>query len=97
MNASGYILFHTSSAAFRAERLATRSGLAAPRLVPTPRELSSDCGVCLRFEAPASSPGEAPGGPPADPSGEAAARAARVARDWLERERIPYDQVVAPG
>lgn len=76
----GYILFHTSSAAFRAERLAPSSGLAAPRLVPTPRELSSDCGVCLRFESP--------------PAGE---RAAAAARDWLERERIPYDRIAVPS
>ncbi len=85
---SGYILFHTSSAAFRAERLAPSSGLAAPRLVPTPRELSSDCGVCLRFEAPPT------GEPAGEPAGESAASAAR---DWLERERIPYDRIAAPS
>lgn len=92
---SGYILFHTSSAAFRAERLAPSSGLASPRLVPTPRELSSDCGVCLRFEAPpiGESSGS-PASPAAEPAGE---RAAAAARDWLERERIPYDRIAAPS
>lgn len=46
----GYVLFFTSAAAFRAEKvLAGRGGA---RLVPTPRELSSDCGVALRFDAP---------------------------------------------
>lgn len=46
----GHVLFHTSAAAFRAEKLALGAGLAGARLVPTPRELSSDCGVSLRFD-----------------------------------------------
>jgi hypothetical protein len=45
----GYVLFFTSAAAFRAESLAKQAKLAGARLVPTPRELSSDCGVALRF------------------------------------------------
>lgn len=44
-----FILFHTSNHAFRAEKLLTTRGLAC-RLVPVPRHLSSDCGVCLRID-----------------------------------------------
>jgi hypothetical protein len=40
------ILFFTSSHAFRAEKLVRAVGIACD-LVPVPRELSSDCGVCL--------------------------------------------------
>ncbi len=54
MSDHGVVLFHTSSAALRAEKTVTRAGLAV-KLVPTPRELSSDCGLALRF---ASSEGE---------------------------------------
>jgi len=35
--------------AFRAEKILARSGLAV-KLIPTPRELSSDCGIALQFE-----------------------------------------------
>jgi hypothetical protein len=44
----GVVLFHTSSAALRAEKILLRGGLTV-RLIPTPREFSSDCGVSLRF------------------------------------------------
>jgi hypothetical protein len=47
----GYVLFYTSAAAFRAEKLAALATIGGARLVPTPRELSSDCGVALRFAA----------------------------------------------
>ena len=47
---STVILFHTSNHAFRAEKLLGAQGLAC-RLVPVPRHLSSDCGVCLRLDA----------------------------------------------
>ena len=50
MSAQVVILFHTSNHAFRAEKLAAAQGIAC-RLVPVPRHLSSDCGVCLRLEA----------------------------------------------
>ena len=46
----GVVLFHTSSAAFRAEKLLLKHGLQA-KLIPTPREYSSDCGIALRFDA----------------------------------------------
>lgn len=45
----GIVLFHTSSSAIRAELVLTRAAFQV-RLVPTPREYSSDCGVALRFE-----------------------------------------------
>jgi len=48
MSMYGIILFHNSSSAMKAEAILKKVGLAT-RLVPTPRELSSDCGVALRF------------------------------------------------
>lgn len=44
----GVVLFYTSSAALRAEKILLKSGLTV-KLIPTPREFSSDCGVALRF------------------------------------------------
>ena len=49
MSKFGVVLFHTSSSAMQAEALLSRAGLAA-KLIPTPRELSSDCGLSLRFD-----------------------------------------------
>ena len=43
------VLFYSTSAAIRAESLAQQAGMTV-RLIPVPRQLSSDCGVCLRFE-----------------------------------------------
>jgi hypothetical protein len=34
----------------RAEKVLGQAGLAV-KLIPTPRELSSDCGIALRFDA----------------------------------------------
>ncbi len=48
MNTYGVILFHTSSSAMQGEAVLLRAKLTA-RLIPTPRELSSDCGLSLRF------------------------------------------------
>lgn len=45
----GVILFHTSSSAMQAEAVLVRAGLKV-KLIPTPRELSSDCGISLRFD-----------------------------------------------
>ncbi len=45
----GVILFHTSSAAMRAEAVLLRAKVAV-KLIPTPREFSSDCGISLRFD-----------------------------------------------
>ena len=43
------VLFHTISAALRAEQLLLPTGWPL-KLIPTPRQFSSDCGVALRFE-----------------------------------------------
>ena len=45
----GVVLFHNSSSAMRAEAVLLRAKQAI-RLIPTPRELSSDCGIALRFD-----------------------------------------------
>lgn len=44
----GVVLFFTTSAAMRGEKVARQAGLEV-KLIPTPRELSSDCGLALRF------------------------------------------------
>lgn len=44
----GVILFHTTSSVMRAEKLLVKAGYVI-KLVPTPREFSSDCGISLRF------------------------------------------------
>lgn len=44
------VLFHSTSGAIRAEKLAKKGGLRV-KLIPVPRHLSSDCGLCLRFES----------------------------------------------
>jgi hypothetical protein len=48
-NAFGVILFHTSSAALRAEKILMKEGFPV-KLIPTPREFSSDCGIALRLD-----------------------------------------------
>ncbi len=45
----GIVLFNTNSHAMRAEAVLLKANLVV-RLVPTPRQLSSDCGVSLRFD-----------------------------------------------
>ncbi len=49
MTEYGVILFHTTSSAMRAEKLLAKEGFVV-KLIPTPREFSSDCGVALRFD-----------------------------------------------
>ena len=44
----GVILFASTHFAIRAEKLAKEKGFVV-KLIPVPRQLSSDCGVCLRF------------------------------------------------
>jgi hypothetical protein len=44
------VLFPSTSGALRAEKLAKEAGLTV-KLIPVPRQLSSDCGVCLRCES----------------------------------------------
>lgn len=45
------VLFPSVHHALRAERLLKEAGLPC-KLIPIPRNLSSDCGVCLRFDSP---------------------------------------------
>ena len=45
----GVVLFHTGSSAMQAEAVLLRAHVNA-KLIPTPRELSSDCGLSLRFD-----------------------------------------------
>ena len=47
-NSHGVILFHSTSGALRAEKLLKKEGIAY-KIIPVPRHLSSDCGVCIRF------------------------------------------------
>jgi hypothetical protein len=49
MNTYGVVLFHTTSAALRSEKVLQRAGLTV-KLIPTPRQFSSDCGIALRFD-----------------------------------------------
>ena len=48
MSAFGVVLFHTTASALRAEKALLEAGLEV-RSIPTPRELSSDCGIAVRF------------------------------------------------
>ncbi|MFC2060515.1 DUF3343 domain-containing protein [Chloroflexota bacterium] len=48
MTQYGVILFHTTSSVMRAEKLLLKAGYTT-RLIPTPREFSTDCGIALRF------------------------------------------------
>ena len=43
------VLFHSSSHALRAEKVLQAAGISI-KMIPTPRQLSSDCGMSLRFE-----------------------------------------------
>ncbi len=44
----GVVLFDSVSHALRAERVTQRAGLKI-KLIPVPRQLSSNCGTALRF------------------------------------------------
>ena len=43
------VLFHSTAHALRAEKVLQRAGFTI-KMIPTPRQLSSDCGMGLRFE-----------------------------------------------
>lgn len=47
-NSYGVVLFHSSSGALMAEKLLKKAGIVY-KIMPVPRHLSSDCGVCIRF------------------------------------------------
>jgi len=44
----GIVLFQSISHALKSEKLLKAAGLTV-RLIPVPRNISADCGVCLRF------------------------------------------------
>lgn len=44
----GVVLFQSVNGALLAEKLLKKKGIAY-KLIPVPRHLSSDCGVCIRF------------------------------------------------
>ena len=48
MNGYGVVLFNTTSSAMKAEKVLEKAGLEI-KLIPTPRQFSSDCGISLRF------------------------------------------------
>jgi hypothetical protein len=43
------VLFHSASHAIRAEKVLKLAGYEI-KMIPTPRKLSSDCGMALRFD-----------------------------------------------
>ena len=43
------LLVHSTSHALRAEKVLAEAGIPC-KLIPVPRHLSSDCGVCVRIE-----------------------------------------------
>lgn len=43
------MLFKAVSYALKAEKILQQEGLTC-KLIPVPKQISSDCGVCLRFE-----------------------------------------------
>ena len=49
MTRYGVVLFYTNSSVMRAEKLLKKEGCPI-KLIPTPREFSSDCGMALRFD-----------------------------------------------
>ena len=48
-NTHAVFLFHSSNHAFRAEKVLGKAGIEC-KLIPVPRHLSSDCGVCARID-----------------------------------------------
>jgi hypothetical protein len=48
LNKDGVILFHTTAMVMKAEKALTRAGYPV-KLIPTPRQFSSDCGIALQF------------------------------------------------
>jgi hypothetical protein len=49
MSNYGVVLLHNTSSVMRAEKVLQKGGLAI-KLIPTPREFSSDCGMAVRFD-----------------------------------------------
>ena len=49
MSDYGIVLFYNTSSVMRAEKVLQKGGVAI-KLIPTPREFSSDCGMAVRFD-----------------------------------------------
>ena len=49
MDEYSVVLFYSSSHALRAEKVLQQAGI-LNKMIPTPRQLSSDCGMALRFD-----------------------------------------------
>jgi hypothetical protein len=45
----GVVLFYSTAHAIRAEKVLQQAGFEI-KMIPTPRQLSSDCGLALRFD-----------------------------------------------
>ena len=43
------VLFHSTAHAIRAEKVLVQAGLRI-KMIPTPRQISSNCGMALRFD-----------------------------------------------
>jgi hypothetical protein len=50
MAAYSVVLFHSTAHGIRAEKVLEQAGFQI-KLIPTPRQLSSDCGIALRFRS----------------------------------------------
>jgi hypothetical protein len=49
MDQYSVVLFHSTAHAIRAEKVLLQAGLLI-KMIPTPRQISSDCGMALRFD-----------------------------------------------
>ncbi|NIV29957.1 MAG: DUF3343 domain-containing protein [Anaerolineae bacterium] len=49
MGEHSVVLFRSSSHALRAEKVLQGAGISV-KMIPTPRQLSADCGMSLRFD-----------------------------------------------
>ena len=50
MSEYAVVLFHTTSAALKAEKVLKKAGIEV-KAIPVPRQFSSDCGISVRFPA----------------------------------------------
>jgi hypothetical protein len=50
MDEYSVVLFHSASHALRAEKVLLEAGI-SNKMIPTPRQLSSNCGMALRFDS----------------------------------------------
>jgi hypothetical protein len=48
MTLYGVVLFHSAAHVVRGEKVLARAGVTV-KMIPTPRQISTDCGMALRF------------------------------------------------